>query len=171
MLQTDTHYSLLLLLLNIGENPTHAAYTEKPKILKVPGTFKTLNEYAKLTDHFNGIQKVSESCLCYNSFNFILALNKLIILYTYSIYAIEIYYSVHVLLAKTVHHVNYDLNNKFMYLLEEVVDDFDWGAYLREGEETYSTIYADSDVSFLLDTDLVSLSLSFSFSLWETDFL
>lgn len=150
----------MLLLLNIGENPTHAAYTEKPKILKVPGTFP-----------FNGIQKVSESCLCYNSFNFILALNKLIILYTYSIYAIEIYYSVHVLLAKTVHHVNYDLNNKFMYLLEEVVDDFDWGAYLREGEETYSTIYADSDVSFLLDTDLVSLSLSFSFSLWETDFL
>lgn len=160
MLQTDTHYSLLLLLLNIGENPTHAAYTEKPKILKVPGTFP-----------FNGIQKVSESCLCYNSFNFILALNKLIILYTYSIYAIEIYYSVHVLLAKTVHHVNYDLNNKFMYLLEEVVDDFDWGAYLREGEETYSTIYADSDVSILLDTDLVSLSLSFSFCLWETDFL
>lgn len=150
----------MLLLLNIGENPTHAAYTEKPKILKVPGTFP-----------FNGIQKVSESCLCYNSFNFILALNKLIILYTYSIYAIEIYYSVHVLLAKTVHHVNYDLNNKFMYLLEEVVDDFDWGAYLREGEETYSTIYADSDVSFLLDTDLVSLSLSFSFCLWETDFL
>lgn len=94
----------MLLLLNIGENPTHAAYTEKPKILKVPGTFP-----------FNGIQKVSESCLCYNSFNFILALNKLIILYTYSIYAIEIYYSVHVLLAKTVHHVNYDLNNKFMY--------------------------------------------------------
>lgn len=29
----------------------------------------------------------------------------------------------------------------------EVVDDFDWGAYLREGEETFSTIYADSDVS------------------------
>ncbi|XP_055996966.1 gamma-tubulin complex component 5-like isoform X2 [Ostrea edulis] len=60
--KTDTHYSLLMLLLSIGENPTHATYIEKPKILKAP-----------------------------------------------------------------------------------VVDDFDWGAYLREGEETFSTIYADSD--------------------------
>ena len=36
----------------------------------------------------------------------------------------------------------------------EVVDNFDWGAYLREGEETYSTIYADSDVSNRQPTSL-----------------
>ncbi|XP_061182795.1 gamma-tubulin complex component 5-like [Saccostrea echinata] len=61
--KTDTHYSLLMLLLNVGENPTHSPYAGKAQILKAP----------------------------------------------------------------------------------EVVDDFDWGAYLREGIETYSTIYADSD--------------------------
>lgn len=36
---------------------------------------------------------------------------------------------------------------KVNFFFAEVVDNFDWGAYLREGEETYSTIYADSDVS------------------------
>lgn len=47
-----------------------------------------------------------------------------------------------------------------------MVDDFDWGAYLREGEETYSTIYADSDVRFFVGH---KFALSVSVSL--TDFL
>ena len=40
------------------------------------------------------------------------------------------------------------------FFFAEVVDNFDWGAYLREGEETYSTIYADSDVSNKRPTSL-----------------
>lgn len=46
-LQTDTHYSLLMLLLSIGENPTHATYIEKPKILKAPGTNSLNSELKK----------------------------------------------------------------------------------------------------------------------------
>lgn len=45
-----------------------------------------------------------------------------------------------------------------------MVDDFDWGAYLREGEETYSTIYADSDVRFFVGHKFaLSLSLRLTF--------
>ena len=38
------------------------------------------------------------------------------------------------------------------------MDNFDWGAYLREGEETYSTIYAYSDVSNKRPTSLSFLT-------------
>lgn len=31
-----------------------------------------------------------------------------------------------------------------------MVDDFDWGAYLREGEEIYFIIYVDLDVRFFV---------------------
>ena len=67
---------------------------------------------------------------------------------------------------------------KGQFFFAEVVDNFDWGAYLREGEETYSTIYADSDVSnrqptslsFLPKLQLKTYMYIYAFKYWGKNF-